>query len=86
MAGWNVTDSVSTDIKVTIVQSSGNIVKLFNPNTTVAEAVLPFATENGLKDFDIENAEGNTVDEDEGSKKLSEVGNLTIIPQATAAQ
>lgn len=85
MAAWSTTDTVGTTVKVTIVQSSGNVTKEFDKNLTVAEACLPFATENGLKDFDIEDADGSTIEEDEGDKKLSEVGALKLYPQAIAA-
>jgi hypothetical protein len=84
MATWSTTNTSGT-IKVTIAKSGGDISKDFDGNTTVAEACLPYATEQGLKGFDVEDEDGNTIDEDEGSKKLSEVGNLTIYPQAIGA-
>ena len=83
MATWSTTTSGT--IKVSVVRSDETISKEFDPNTTVAEAVLPYATEVGLKNFDVEDQDGNTIDEDEGTKKLSETGPLFLYPQAIGA-
>lgn len=82
---WN-TENTNQKVKVTLMQGGNTYTQEHEPTTTIAEAVPAMAKQYGIKNFSVENEQGNEIEQNEGHKTLGETGPVTIYPEAVGAK
>lgn len=85
---WKSSPVTESDgrVKVTVEMNGDVSGKKYAGDKKIKDAVLEMANSKGLKNFVVENTDGNEIDEDQGGQPLSSVGNLKITPEAVGAK